>query len=1223
MTQNTDTLKKGIPYMSDVIRLGKRAFAWVTVLATVSWSVGLAAFIAPMTAQAADLMDGDLIKGSLPSVYYYNGGKRYTFPTQKTFLTWYTPAQLEGTANGGLVKTISNAELAAVPLSGNVTYRPGVKMVKITTDPKVYAVGAGGTLHWVASEEVAVALYGAGWASMVEDVPDAFFTNYTIGADINASADFDPAAQTAAATTIAVDMGVPTTPGSTPPAASGNLMISSPAMSDADLVTDAGNNSGGQRAKVMGVTLTAGSSAVQVDKLVLRRNGIATDSDLDSMYLYDGGMLLAEVQSVSKGVATFSKSGGLVTVPANGSKTVWLWVDVNKDASSGITIGWSLASADVTSSATSVSGSASSPTNRVAVVTDLGFLDVANVSPGAANSIDPQDDYDVWKFRLDANSQDMLVESLTLTNVGSVDSDDLQNFELWAQGKQLGSTVGSMTDGTVTFDLTGMEGGGYTITSGQQRQMTLRADIVGGTNRTYRFGVQEPTDIWVKDLNYNVYTVPATDDNSAFAVTQAGGATTINTGSLTQTINADSPTGNVPDGATNVLFAKFNFKASGEPVKVKNLDISCSGSDSTNILKNVKLLFNGSQVGSTMSSLTCDNASPSGTDFSFGNSFKVEAGATGTVEIRGDLTDATIAAGETVSTTLVAGSSNANGTISLTSLSTSAISGRSLTVKSGALTVSENLSLADYSSTRPLGVLGSTNVRLASFVITGGAEPSEVSQIVMKDSLPNAGDTLKDFFENMVLKNGSTMLHSSPMSLTDTSASEYTFNISPNVTVGVGETYVVDVYVDILSTIGSGAVLADVNGEAAVMIEDVVATGKDTGSTTSVTSSSTDLQNAHIATNGSLRVTLDGDAPTDQQLVLGSTDQVLAKFKLSEESNAEDVLIKRFVVADTFSATGGKIANATGTVRNLKLYNGSTLLGTVASLSAAKNTLTPLAEFDLTGLADGGFKVTKGTNTVVTVKTDLTPWTDNDGTSTTHRATIFHTDYDYTTSGTQDFLDVVGLGSGYAISTTNATATSGMVIGSATGATQQRLNGNVMDAVATKLSIAYSDDAGKVSPSGLVSKNSEQTVAILKLSNTANVGGYAATVEGMNLDINQSGISITASRTLKIYKDSINSDNQLATTTFSGSGSQGLNYGDTQIPDGSFTDLEIPAGGSKYVYVTLDTSDASVGANDTLSVGIQTAGTGGQDAVLWNDSKAASSYSEVNGMPLTGRSMSY
>ena len=115
-----------------------------------------------------------LIKGSLPAVYFCGAdGKRYVFVNSSTFLSWYD--------GFGGVQVISDADLAEIPLGGNVTYRPGKKMIKIQSDPRVYAVARGGVLRWVSTEAIARALFGDNWNKQIDDVSDAFFVNYRIG----------------------------------------------------------------------------------------------------------------------------------------------------------------------------------------------------------------------------------------------------------------------------------------------------------------------------------------------------------------------------------------------------------------------------------------------------------------------------------------------------------------------------------------------------------------------------------------------------------------------------------------------------------------------------------------------------------------------------------------------------------------------------------------------------------------------------------------------------------------------------------------------------------------------------------------------------------------------------------------------------------------------------------------------------------------------------------
>lgn len=165
-----------------------------------SLSVALATLLCliAIPAKAGTLGPGTLIKGSGQAVYYLSqNGKRLVFPTEGTYKTWYS--DFSG------VKTIDDVELAAISLGGNVTYRPGVRLVKITTDPKVYTVAAGGTLRHVTTEVLAASLYGPDWNTKIDDVPDAFFTNYKTGSTITATTDYSPSEATRLAADIDTD----------------------------------------------------------------------------------------------------------------------------------------------------------------------------------------------------------------------------------------------------------------------------------------------------------------------------------------------------------------------------------------------------------------------------------------------------------------------------------------------------------------------------------------------------------------------------------------------------------------------------------------------------------------------------------------------------------------------------------------------------------------------------------------------------------------------------------------------------------------------------------------------------------------------------------------------------------------------------------------------------------------------------------------------------------
>ncbi len=123
-------------------------------------------------------VSGRRIKLATSRAVYYCGadGKRYVFPNTKVYYSWYR--DFTG------VTVLTAPQMANIPLGGNVTYRPGYRMIKIQTDPKVYVVGKSGVLGWVGSQALAAELYGDAWATKVDDVPDAFFVNYQVGEPI-------------------------------------------------------------------------------------------------------------------------------------------------------------------------------------------------------------------------------------------------------------------------------------------------------------------------------------------------------------------------------------------------------------------------------------------------------------------------------------------------------------------------------------------------------------------------------------------------------------------------------------------------------------------------------------------------------------------------------------------------------------------------------------------------------------------------------------------------------------------------------------------------------------------------------------------------------------------------------------------------------------------------------------------------------------------------------
>jgi hypothetical protein len=121
---------------------------------------------------------GDVFRGVTdPAVYVLRSdGSRAFFPNSDVFNSYFDDFDN--------VLTINDDQLRKLPLGKRVTMRPGTWLVKIQSDPKVYAVEKDGVLRHVPDESTARFLYGQDWSGQVRDVNVAFFSDYSIGSPL-------------------------------------------------------------------------------------------------------------------------------------------------------------------------------------------------------------------------------------------------------------------------------------------------------------------------------------------------------------------------------------------------------------------------------------------------------------------------------------------------------------------------------------------------------------------------------------------------------------------------------------------------------------------------------------------------------------------------------------------------------------------------------------------------------------------------------------------------------------------------------------------------------------------------------------------------------------------------------------------------------------------------------------------------------------------------------
>lgn len=108
------------------------------------------------------------------SIYYIAAdGKRHIFPNESVYRSWY--------CDFSEVKAMSAEDLAKYDIGSNVTYRPGLRMLKFVASPVVYMIQSGRTLRPIYDEATAAKFFGKNWAKQITDVEETFYKDYTIG----------------------------------------------------------------------------------------------------------------------------------------------------------------------------------------------------------------------------------------------------------------------------------------------------------------------------------------------------------------------------------------------------------------------------------------------------------------------------------------------------------------------------------------------------------------------------------------------------------------------------------------------------------------------------------------------------------------------------------------------------------------------------------------------------------------------------------------------------------------------------------------------------------------------------------------------------------------------------------------------------------------------------------------------------------------------------------
>ncbi|MCX6792746.1 MAG: hypothetical protein NTY12_01855 [Candidatus Falkowbacteria bacterium] len=985
----------------------RKIFASALVLATIVSVSGI------NFAKAA-AMDGDLIKmNGLSTVYYYKGGKRYVFPQQNTYMSWFT--------DFNNVKTVAQSELESYPLGANVTVRPGTSLIKITTNPTVYAVEPGGKLRSIVSEANASSLFGSNWAKKVIDVSDAFFTNYQITSALTAgvypagslvkgsSADvyyFDGTnfrkfaseaafyankfnfafVQTAPAAMTMTPMGTDITgneSGLTDLTMGASGTVSGSGLSVAlssDTPASANVTKGATRVTYTKFNVTAANDGdVRLDTVVITRGGVGSAADFDNVYLYDGMTRLTTGRSVNSSTnqATFSNVN--YTVTKGTTKTLSIVADVNASATTGNdNFSISLASAIAANGAT-VSGSFPVAGNTMSITNVSGgaitIAKTGSLSSPKAGELQAQ----VAAFTLQASStEDLMIKNLTLYQVGNIQNGNMTNFNLKQAGTTLATAASMNSNGTIVLNFSTP----YALNKGITKTFEVYADVAsaarsGDTSIIY---LDNSADLYATGNTYG-YGAAVTRtgyDNTVGTPTWTDASyTTIEAGQVTLSFQGPSVTDYAVQQQDAEIF-RFTMNAKSN-IEVRSLGLtldapaSASGglSNGGTTANYTDIKFTDVTTGQLLAGPK--DVSGTGVDTSqlltYSDTWTINANQTRTIKVTADIANFTPAANESIKATLSAFGVSAiknldtNQYVALANIVPStAIAGNTHRVKAGTVT----LSLAGTPATHTY-INGSAAVAMTGINIAAGTgKDIKLTSLMLTATGANGCSTPANCVLNVKLWDGTNQVGETK-SLSGTTVTFSNLNVP--VLKGATKTLLATVDLNTLSTpiAGSTTLKLDVASTSDATVQDTE------GNSVNVSGTVTGPTHTIVA-SGTLSAALaPDDAESESRLVIaGSDNEVLGKIKFT--ATREDLRIAKVRVEVP--------APAIEEVSSLSLWNGSTKITNDVSLTSGTPNYADFNSFTT------DFIVPKDGNLTLTVKGTLNTISNGATSGTTISATL-------------------------------------------------------------------------------------------------------------------------------------------------------------------------------------------------------------------------------------------
>ncbi|MDE2311653.1 MAG: hypothetical protein KGJ93_00985 [Patescibacteria group bacterium] len=495
-----------------------------------------------------------------------------------------------------------------------------------------------------------------------------------------------------------------------------------------------------------------------------------------------------------------------------------------------------------------------------------------------------------------AGSNPVVVTTVKATRSGLGADSNLNNMYLYSGSTMLAQSA-SFQNGVVTFT---NSAGLFTVPANTTMTVTIKGDLASGSGSglTYAFGINSASDI-VSNASGVSGTFPVTGNTVTSASVSSPSLATL-------TVAAVAVGTSVNAGTQNVLAGQWNLTSANSTVAVKGVTLTMIGSAAATGFANLKLYANGTQVGSTLTSMPANKV----IFFDLtGSPINVTTGQTVSLQLKADVVsevNRTYQFSIQHNYDLVSYDSTYN--VGILSGSTFPINSptSAATINAGSLTITRD------SASRTAAVVASqTAIPLATFDFTAYGEDVKILSLPIKIVVDAGGASINNI---KLVDDQGYGLGTQVTSIQNVTSGGYTttFGASSNLN------YVVPA--NTTRKISIVADLTSVNGSASITASLTQGTANAQG-VTSVNSIGTTASSGNAITiaSNALAGVINSTLPSPVKVVPGVVHAKLASFSLSA-GGADSINVSTLTV-------DAAAASVTNNFQNMQVFQGSTQIG--------------------------------------------------------------------------------------------------------------------------------------------------------------------------------------------------------------------------------------------------------------------------------------------------------